>query len=131
MPKAQAKINGCISIEPCSSLLTLAAMVSLLFQNGDTKYHVLVSQKSTRFVLSTRFYRLLSGRDRLDVFYQLDFQDDPLDSRPLGEKASFEGGLISRLYSCNKGARLRQGALRLLRPHARLQQLRVAQMGTF
>ncbi len=36
-------------------------MVSLLFQNGDTKYHVLVSQ---------------TGRiNRLDVFYQLDFID--------------------------------------------------------
>ncbi len=36
-------------------------MVSLLFQNGDTKYHVLVSQ--TRRI------------NRLDVFYQLDFID--------------------------------------------------------
>ncbi len=71
-------------------------MVSLLFQNGDTKYHVLVSQKSTRFVLSTRFYRLYlvgidsilstsSGKDRLDVFYQLDLATasgrDRLDSK--------------------------------------------------
>ena len=39
-------------------------MVSLLFQNGDTKYHVLVSQKSNSicFINSN-----LSGRDRLDV----------------------------------------------------------------
>ena len=66
---------------------------------------------------STRFYRLYlvgidsmcyinstsSGKDRLNVFYQL-------DSRSLGEKASFEGELISRLsMACNKGARLRQG----------------------
>ena len=44
------------------------------------------------------------------MFYQLDFPEDRLDSRPLGEKASFEGGLISRLYGCtHKGARLRQG----------------------
>ena len=66
-------------------------MVSLLFQNGNTKYHVLVSQKSTRFyrlylvgidsmcfinsILST-----LSGRDRLDVFYQLDFIQVRIDS---------------------------------------------------
>ncbi len=36
-------------------------MVSLLFQNGDIKYHVLVSQ---------------TGRiNRLDVFYQLNFID--------------------------------------------------------
>ncbi len=82
-------------------------MVSLLFQNGDTKYHVLVSQKSTRFyrlylvgIDSMRYINsILSGKDRLDVFYQLDFfwWEDRLDSRPLGEKASFEGGLISRL----------------------------------
>ncbi len=60
-------------------------MVSLLFQNGDTKYHVLVSQKSTRFyrlyptrcVISTRFY---PGKDRLDVFYQLDFIQVRIDS---------------------------------------------------
>ena len=40
----------------------------------------------------------LSGKDRLDVSYQLDLATasgkDRLDSRSLGEKASFEGGLI-------------------------------------
>ncbi len=54
-------------------------MVSLLFQNGDTKYHVLVvpnwKDKSTLRVLSTQFLSISSGRDRLDVFYQLDFID--------------------------------------------------------
>ncbi len=76
----------------CSQVdYTIIHMVSLLFQNGDTKYHVLVSQKSTRFyrlylvgidsmcfinsILST-----LSGRDRLDVFYQLDFIQVRIDS---------------------------------------------------
>ena len=51
-----------------------------------------------------------------------------------GGKGEFRGRLDKEaIYSCNKGARLRrrQGALRLLRPHARLQQLRVAHMGTF
>ncbi len=60
-----------ISIKILSDMLTVqhkslhgvwpVSMVSLLFQNGDTKYHVLVSQ---------------TGRiNRLDVFYQLDFID--------------------------------------------------------
>ncbi len=63
---------------------TYYIMVSLLFQNGDTKYHVLVSQKSTRFYrfslvgIDSMCYinsilSISSGKDRLDVFYQLDF----------------------------------------------------------
>ena len=69
-------------------------MVSLLFQNGDTIYHVLVSQTGRINRLDV-FYQLdfidfclvgidsmcfinsilstSSGKDRLDVFYQLDF----------------------------------------------------------
>ena len=68
--------------------------------------------KSTPCVLSTRVHLVgidsmcfinsilwtSSGKDRLDVFYQLDLATasgkDRLDSRSLGEKASFEGGLI-------------------------------------
>ena len=54
-----------------------------------------------------------SGKDRLDVFYQLDLATasgkDRLDSRSLGGKASFEGGLIWLCtLACNEGARLRQ-----------------------
>ena len=63
---------------------TYYIMVSLLFQNGDTKYHVLVSQKSTRFYRLSlvgidlmcyinSILSISSGKDRFDVFYQLDF----------------------------------------------------------
>ncbi len=56
-------VGGCLEFRQllriCISMHL--SMVSLLFQNGDTKYHVLVSQ---------------TGRiNRLDVFYQLDFID--------------------------------------------------------
>ena len=55
--------------------------------------------------------------------------EDRLDSRPLGEKASFEGGLISRLSIrtlATKALALGSDkALRLLRPQAGLQQVRV------
>ena len=56
------------------------------------------------------------------MFYQL-------DSRPLGEKASFEGGLISRLSMAVLTKALGSDkALRLLSPHAGLQQVRVADL---
>ncbi len=56
------------------------------------------------------FYQLDFIQVRIDsmCFINSIFREDRLDSRPLGEKASFEGGLISRL-SMAVGARLRQG----------------------
>ena len=53
------------TLHTCAELVItcyyIITMVSLLFQNGDTKYHVLVPQ---------------TGRiNQLDVFYQLDFID--------------------------------------------------------
>ena len=55
--------------------------------------------------------------------------EDRLDSRPLGRKGEFRGRLdieaIDYLYSCNKGARLRQGT-ETLEATGRLQQVRVA-----
>ena len=63
------------------------------------------------------------------MFYQLDLLTvsgkDRLDSRPpLGEKASFEGGLISRAVLLATKALGSDKALRLL--NTRLQQVRVA-----
>ncbi len=57
------------------------------------------------------------------------FLEDRLDSRPLGEKASFEGGLISRLSMAVLTKALGSDkALRLLSPQAGLQQVRVADL---
>ena len=65
------------------------------------------------------------------MFISTRFREDRLDSRPLGEKASFEGGLISRLSMAVLVLTKALGsdkALRLLRPQAGLQQVRVADL---
>ena len=55
-------------------------MVSLLFQNGDTKYHVLGVPKINSICFINSILSTLSGRDRLNVFYQLDFIQVRIDS---------------------------------------------------
>ncbi len=70
----------------------------------------LLSQKSTRCFINS-ILSTLSGRDQLDVLYRLE---------AAGGKGEFRGRFDIEdrgylwLYSCNKGARLRDKALRLL-----------------